>query len=294
MNAVLVLTNKIDWFKLMAANFPASINNFKLIVVNESRIGDKTKEIAHILKRSIVQDYEIISSNTINQKFKAKVIDNDFVDDYTMSLNIISLWYVYKYMPAIEKILLLDDDVILREGFDKVFESEKHLFYYSRLSAGLVDFNKYSENAKTIFEEWFRIFNVKFSMDWWQNQYLKRYANSGQRLIVKKNFDIKRYEHYLKEFFKSEIFHKFWISRRTHCSWFFDERFETFYFFNDLNNELRKTYNYLLVDVNPQKMAKSWFGRIERSTLFHNATNSHKRELYDMLIERGIIHDSNF
>lgn len=207
MNAVLVLANNMDWFKLMVANFPTSINDFKLIVVNEVRIGDKTEEIERILKRSIVQNYEVILSSTINQKFKEDVINNEFVNDYTMSMNILSLWYVYKYMPKVEKILLLDDDVIIREGFEKIFESEKHAFYHNRLSAGIVEFDKYSGNAKAIFEEWFRIFDIKFSLDWWQNEYLKKYANSGQRLMVMNKLDIVSYEHYLNEFFKSEIFY---------------------------------------------------------------------------------------
>lgn len=292
MNVILVLANNMEWFKLMVANFPASINNFKLIVVNEVRIGDKTEEIERILEHSIIHDYEIISSNIINQKFKEDVIDNSFVDDYTMSMNILSLWYVYKYILSIKKILLLDDDVILREGFDKVFESDKHLFYHTALVDLHHDYYRLSANARSIFNEWFRIFKIDFSLDWWQKEYIKKYANSGQRLIIMKNFDVIRYERCLKEFFKSEIFYRAWTNRNTYCSWYFDERFENFFFFDNLNHDLKKTYNYLLVCRNPQKMNENHFGRISRSTLFHNATNSHKRELYDMLIERGIIHDS--
>ena len=294
MNAILVLANNMDWFKLMVANFPLSINNFKLIVINETRIGDKISEIERILQRSIVKDYLIIPSDKINEKFKKEVINNAFVNDYTMSMNILSLWYVAKCLPYIDKILLLDDDIILREGFDAMFESETHLFYYNRLSAGPVNFYDLSKNAQSIFNEWFRIFNIKFSLNWWQNEYLKKYANSGQRLIIMKSFNLCQYENYLSEFFKSEIFHIAWINRKCHISWYFDERFETFFFFDDLNHDLKRKYKCCLVFNKPEKMNKSHFNLISKSTLFHNTTNSHKREVYAMLIERGIIHDSDF
>lgn len=294
MNAILVLANNMDLFKLMVANFPESIRKVKLIIVNEIRIGDKTEEINYILKHSIAQNYKIIPSSIINQKFKEDVIDNSFVDDYTMSMNILSLWYVSKYMSSIKKILLLDDDVILREGFDKVFESDKHLFYHTALVGLYPDYYRLSANARSIFNEWFRIFKINFSLDWWQKKYIKKYINGGQYLIIMKNFDAVRYEHCLKEFFKSKIFYYAWTNRNTYCSWYFDERFENFFFFDDLNHDLRYKYNYLLICRNPQKINENGFKNIAKSALFHNATNSHKKELYDMLIERGIIHDSDF
>ena len=48
--AVLVLANNMNFFKLMVDNLPDSIDDFTLIVVNETRIGDKTSEIRSILE----------------------------------------------------------------------------------------------------------------------------------------------------------------------------------------------------------------------------------------------------
>ena len=286
-NAILVLANNMEYFNLMVRNIPDSIKDFDFIVVNEIRIGDKTDKIKKILEGSKISRFRVFTSDEINDKFKKEVIDNDFVDDYSMSMNIIPLWFVYKYNSKIGKILLLDDDVILRDGFEKVFESDHHLFKSNRLSAGLAEFHKQSQNAIDIYEEWFRIFQIKFSDDWWKNEYLKKYANSGQRLIVRSMFDLDQYEKKLKEFFESDLFHRFWIDRRNHVSWYFDERFETFFFFDFLNNELKDT-TYLVLSK-PEKLNDGSFRKMMRSSIIHNATNSHKKKVYNLMIERGII-----
>lgn len=286
-NAILVLANNMEYFNLMVKNIPDSIKDFDFIVVNETRIGDKTDRIKKILEESKISRFRVFTSDEINDKFKEEVIDNDFVDDYSMSMNILSLWFVYKYNSKIGKILLLDDDVILRDGFEKIFESDHHLFKSNRLSAGAAEFYGQSQNAIDVYKEWFRIFQIKFSDNWWKNEYLKKYANSGQRLIVRSMFDLDQYEKKLKEFFKSDLFYRFWIDRRNHVSWYFDERFETFFFFDSLNNELKDT-TYLVLSK-PEKLNDGSFRKMMRSSIIHNATNSHKKKVYNLMIERGII-----
>ena len=285
--AVLVLANNMNFFKLMVDNLPDSIDDFTFIVVNETRIGDKTSEIRSILENSKCKDYKVFTSDLINQKFKAEVIDNEFVEEYGMSMNILSLWFVFKYNKNIKKILLLDDDVILREGFEDLFKTNHHLFKYNRLSAGPSEFSNQSSNAIAVYEEWFKIFDIEFSDDWWSNVYIKRYANSGQRLIVRKSFDLERYERQLKKFFESEVFLEFWRNRRTHCSWFFDERFETFFFLNELNDDLNKS-TYLIL-TRPEKMNDGCIKKMKKSSIIHNATNSHKNKVYNLMIEKGVI-----
>lgn len=287
-NAILVLANNMSYFKLMVDNLPTEAKDFDFIVVNETRIGDKTHEIGEILDARGILNFRVFTSEEINERFKKEVIDNDFVDDYSMSMNILSLWFVFKYNKKIEKILLLDDDVILREGVKKLFETDHHLFKSNRLSAGPADYyGGNSTNSLIVYEEWFRIFGVEFTEDWWTNVYLKKYANSGQRLIVRDKFDFDRYEQKLKEFFESEIFHQFWLDRRTHTSWYFDERFETFFFLDDLNDELKDS-TYLIL-TKPEKMNEGSIKKMLRSAIIHNATNSHKARVYNLMIERGVI-----
>ena len=84
--AVLVLANNMNFFKLMVDNLPDSIDDFTLIVVNETRIGDKTSEIRSILENSKCKDYKVFTSDLINQKFKTEVVDNEFVEEYFIAL----------------------------------------------------------------------------------------------------------------------------------------------------------------------------------------------------------------
>lgn len=288
-NAVCILANNMEYFSLFVQNYPEELrsDDYRLIVANEIRIGDKTKEIKRILKKENIKNYRLITSDEVNKKLKKEVIDNGFVNDYTMSMNILSLWYIKKYMKDIQKVLLLDDDVILRKGISDLFISDIHLFKSNRLSAGLADFEKQSKNAKNIYNEWFRIFNIDFSEDWWKNKYLKKYANSGQRLIILDKLDLNRYEDKLRDFFSSDIFYEAWQLRRSHISWYFDERFETFYFFNELNDELRKT-TFLIVSKT-EKLTDSSVRKMLRSYIIHNATNSWKKKTYNFMIENGVI-----
>lgn len=287
-NAILVLANNMNYLRLMVDNLPEEIKDFDFIVVTETRIGDKTSEIYEILESNKDLKYKVFTSELINKKFKEEVIDNSFVDEYTMSMNILSLWFVYKHNKSIEKILLLDDDVILREGLNNLFETNHHLFKSNRLSAGSADYYQQSENARIVFEEWFRIFKIRFEEDWWKNIYLKKYANSGQRLIVRDKFDLKEYESKLIDFFKSDIFYQFWINRRTHTSWYFDERFETFFFLDYLNDDLKDS-TYLML-TRPEKLnVDSAIRKMNKSVIIHNATNSHKSKMYNLMIKGKVI-----
>ena len=288
-NAICVLANNIEYFNLFIQNYPKELktSDFTLIVVNETRIGDKTEDIKRILAESDIPNYKVFTSRKICDEFKKKIIDNEFVEDYTMSMNILSLWFIKRHNRTIKKVLLLDDDVILRSGIAKLFETDHHLFKSNRLSAGMAEFEDQSRNAKNIYYEWFRIFNVKFSQEWWKEKYLKKYANSGQRLIVLDKLDLSRYEEKLKKFFESEIFFAAWCERNTHVSWYFDERFETFFFFDDLNNDL-KDCTYLVLSKR-EKLTDASIRKMLCSSIIHNATNSHKRSVYNFMIENGVI-----
>lgn len=288
-NAICILANNMDYFRLFIQNYPKELetNDFILIVINEIRIGDKTKEIKEILVKYNISNYKIFTSRKIVNLFKKEVLDNNFVENYTMSMNILSLWFIKKHSKLIQKVLLLDDDIILRPGIAFLFKTNHHLFKSNRLSAGMADFESQSANAKNIFNEWFKIFNVKFSQEWWKEKYLKRYANSGQRLIVLERIDINLYENKLINFFKSDLFYSAWMSRNTHTSWYFDERFETFFFFDDLNNDLN-TSTFLILSRR-EKLTNASIKKMLRSSIIHNATNSHKKNVYNFMIENGII-----
>lgn len=286
-NAIVILANNMRFFKLLVQNFPSDINDYEVIVVNETRIGDKTTEICEILDESICNRFRVFPSSLILEKFKANVVDNSFVDSYTMSMNILSLWFVCKYNRGIEKILLVDEDVIINEGLDRLFAFDQHVFKTYRLSAGPADFYSQSAKALEVWDEWFRIFNIEFTEDWWKEVYLRRYESSGQRLIVRNKLDLAKYEQKLKEFFESEILEMTWAERRTHTSGFFDEKFETLFFLEE-ENDIMKDYVYIVVSK-PEKLTDGDYRRMQRMVIVHNATRSHKDVVYNEMIRRKII-----
>lgn len=291
MNGILVLANNLNYFRFFVKNYPSEIknDNYKLFVVNEVKIGNKLEELNNILENSDITNYVILSSETIYDKFKEDYLSNNFVDEYTMGMNILSLWYVKKYFEDVKKLLWLDDDVILNKNISKVFESDTHLFKTNRLSAGSPIFESQSKNSKNIYNEWFRIFNIKFSQDWWINEYIKKYSNSGQFLVNLDKLDIKNYESKLCDFYRSDIFYTAWTNRRTHTSWYFDERFITLYFFDFLNDGLKKKA-YLLLSK-PEKLNSKAYENLKNFPIIHVCNNSHKMKTYQLLVKNGVIKD---
>lgn len=286
---IVVLVNNLEYFKFMCDHFPKNINDFYFVAINEQRIGDKTKEIQKILEDSICNSFKVFGSDLILEKFKSEVINVPFVDSYTMGMNILQIWFVFKYLKGVDKVLTLDDDVILGcgEKLAGLFEEEHCHFQHCRLSAGLVDYDKNSENAKKVYESWWKCYDITWSEEFWK-EYLFKYANSGQIFIVKDEFDLERYEEQLKKFFQDETFEHFWNERRTHCSWYFDERFLTLFFFDKLNNELqRKKYSKLLLNKEDKFTETSLAKTVRSTAIVHVACNSHKKKVYEK-IERGL------
>lgn len=73
-NAVCILANNMEYFNLFVQNYPEELrtDDCKLIVVNETRIGDKTKEIKRILKKENIKNYKLITSDEVNRLFCKK------------------------------------------------------------------------------------------------------------------------------------------------------------------------------------------------------------------------------
>lgn len=285
-NAISILANNLNYFRLMCNNFPDDISDYAVVVFTETRIGDKTEELKKILRESKADKFKVIPSDMVIDKFKADIIDNAFVDEYTMGMNILMLWYLLRYS-KFEKILLLDDDVIIGNGLGELFATKHSLFMPFRLSAGPSDMDKLSQNGKKLFQEWFDIFGEEFNQENYKSLYIDRYMNSGQRLIVRDDISLEYYQTMLHRFFDSKIFHEFWDNRRSHVSFFFDERFEVFTF-NKLYNNGMKPFSFLLVSKF-EKITENDLKRISKATIFHNITRSHKDRVYRLLVEKGII-----
>lgn len=286
-NAICVLANDIKFFKLMICNLPEDFKDYALIVVNEDRIGDKTQTLQKILKMYNVKNYIILKATDIVNEFikQNKLKTTKFINDYTMGMNILSLWFlIAKY--NFNKILLTDDDVIFFEGLKNVFSLNKNAYVTYRLSAGL-KYEKLGKTEKKVFEEWYKIFDLTLNKET-HDAYIKNYLSSGQRLIVVKNINIKEYEKYLIKFFESKILFERWENRKVPTSGFLDERFETFFFLNKIEKDLLKDF-VTIHCLGIEKTKDNDYYKFKNKTIFHNATKSHKKEIYKEMIKRGII-----
>lgn len=292
MNAIAVLANNTKFVGYMLANMPKSLENVYWFIVNETRIGDKRDELAKIAENSRLKQYEIVDSKQIVTECKEHIINNDFVDAYTMGMNILMIWWIFKYRPEIDKVLLVDDDVLFFNGIEDFFNYEQHAFRQYRMSAGLTNFNEQSKNVKKTLHEWFKVFEIdNVTQDWWKNTYLKNNLSSGNRMIVKNCFDIKRYERYLKRFFESKWLKTCWDNRRTPTSGYMDERFETLFYIDESNRLLN--YESCIFISKPEKVSDNEWKKLcsGRYKLVHVANKSYKQKTYELLVERGLIND---
>lgn len=292
MNAIAVLANNMNFVGYMLANMPKSLENICWFFVNETRIGNKIEELTKIVKASKIKQYEIIDSMKIVTECKKQIVNNDFVDSYTMGMNILMVWWIFKYKSKIDKILLVDDDVLFFDGVESFFEYEQHAFVQYRMSAGPRIFNEQSKNGKRTMHEWFKVFEIdNVNQDWWENVYLKKNLSSGNRMIVKKYFDMIRYEYFLKRFFMSKRLKACWDNRRVPTSGFLDERFETLFYLNESNNFLNNDSHILI--SKPEKVTDNGWEKLcsGRYKLIHIANKSWKQKTYDLLVKRGLIND---
>ncbi len=290
-NAIMVLANNMYFFELLVKNLPKTdLKDIQFIAINETRIGDKTDEIQKIYDKynisERVKKASILTSRKIVDKFKKDVIDNSFVEEYCMSTKNLAHWYGIKYL-KLDKMFVSDEDVIFRDGFSKVFESDHNMFMHIRLSAGPSHVSDLSDNAKRYYREFCKIFGYKLTESFWTNKYLKNYESAGNKLIVAAEEDIADYEKMMKAFYESEVLYEFWTNRRVHTSWGLDEKFETFYFINRSNKELRK-YVHLILSA-PEKFAPNYHNTLKKYAYLHNATRGRKPEVYEYMIKNGVI-----
>lgn len=284
MNAICCLANNLSFLESLLKNIPDELKDVYFIIVNETRIGNKIEEINKLMLKSKIKNFKVFDSCIINKKVKDNIIDNKFVDDYTMSMNILMMWFVFKYSKKIDKCLFIDDDIILQKGIEKVFDSNESLF--CKGAFGTSDIEKLNEKRKTFYKEMFDIFNFEFDSKKYTD-YNKNKINSGQILIVRKDFNESKYDENIKKFFHSDIVYEVWKKRRTKTSYNIDEVFLTLFFYKNLNNKL-KEHTFIIYSA-IDKIKENDIKNIKKSKIIHIANNSHKVPTYELLKEREII-----
>lgn len=278
MNNISILVNNIYFFKTLLENI-SNKESYMFYIINETRVKNIIPEIKNECEKYNI-NYKIIDSNSILKLFPYK---NEFLLDYTMGMNILNIWYIFKYL-NISSCLFIDDDVVIKNNLDNIFISKDNMFLNQ--SFGLhPNFEKsYSDFQKNLFYEFFKINNVVLDDNSWNKLY-KNYFNGGQFYLAK--IDINDYKEKLKSFFESKIIYEAWNKRKSHVGYFLDERFINLYFFNELNNSLKNTAKLFL--VNPDKHDDKYFELYRNIPIIHICNNSHKYKTYNLLIDKKII-----
>ena len=289
-NLVLILENNENWAKRTAANLPKKIKDTtSFLFIIEDRIGTKKSLITKNFKKSL--DYEIITSTDIIKLWNEKHKSSEFMSEDTLSSNILGLWYVKNFCKSVKKVLMLDDDVILKDNFEDVFDYDYCLFYKSAFPNEMPkDYTTASKNLTTYWNEFFKTLEWKYDSTEWQHVF-KNYVCTGTRMIVLDKIDFDYYNRCLENFYNSEVFRTVWNNRDKHRgrAWFMTEIFENVVWRHILNNELGKKklcYTYFAkADKTSEKALKLSSNR----PILHIACGKGKSALYDKMLNLELI-----
>lgn len=278
-NAICLLVNNLDYIQAFIRNLPTNIDKYDLVLINETRIGNKIKSISKITED--VNNVIILDSQDIVKDFKENVLDNIFVDVYTMGMNILAQWYLFKNYQY-NKVLFLDDDVLINEKIDDLFNNDKCMFYKFALSCGGKTYYDNNTKYRVLIKTFGDIYNLDINENTYREIWKANHLANGQRLYYKPDFDIDKYTNDLSKFFSSEILKSFWTSRTMHTSYHLDEWFESLFAYTAgiINDDLKK-YTYIEMSDN-KKVDISKYNKINKCAIWHNATASHKT---DWLVE---------
>lgn len=288
-NAICILANNMSFFKAMVDNFPTCIDDYDLIIVNEDRIGNRTAEIRNILGH---RKYSLITATEIIYDFKNHVVDTSFVDSYTMGMNILMQWYVFRHF-GYGKVLFLDEDIILTDKIKDVFELEYSAFYKFKLS----NFDKSYQNNHGKRLQFINAMNDVFDLQLNDINYkcvvYDNHVNGGQRLYCKSDFDFNEYEYYLARFFKNKTIEYLWDNRRSHITYFIDERFEGFFAVKTgiINDDLKPYTQFEFrnpASIDAEKVAAS-YSAFEKKAIWHNLGTGHGDKWLKLLKDAGKI-----
>lgn len=280
---IAILVNDLMMFKVVLDNLPDDIKQTtNFILFNETRIGNKVEDIKKVINNRI--NYKLFTTEDVNNKLY-EIVHTEFVDEYSMSLNILMVWFCFKYNKKIDRILILDDDVIIRGSIDEIFVGQSKFksdgLARLNLITGLKQGNKRSWLLKDEFDD---IFETRTEYD----DLYKTYCNGGTKFYVREEFDIERFEKYIKNFFESEIVRDIWGRRKTFRTAFLDERFEQLLNLDfEINNYDLDKY-VRLINQNPDKIKVSTIAK-SKKPLIHVCNHKWKEETIRRMKEEGVI-----
>ena len=283
--AILMLCNNTTYLRAFINNYEQKDED--LIIINETRIGNKIKEIKDIVKnvRCIVLD----NKDIVDIFIKDTNSHNNFIDEYTMGGNILQQWYVFKYLDY-EKVIVLDDDVLIN-NINKVFEYDTSIFYKFALSAGAKEYNLNSSIEIGKIKAFGEIFDIDINKDNYKEVWVNNHINAGQRMYIRKEFNIDLYEKYLIKFFNNNVMRFLWFKRNKPGSYYLDEWFESMFAYKTgITNDILREQKLAYIEIrNDERVDFTKYDKHKTHCIWHNATCSHKLNWLQKLKENDLI-----
>lgn len=213
-NAFCVLCNNLSYLKAMINNMPKQDENVVFFIFNDERVIDLRNEIKEFLieyknRTKCKNKFKIVNAKQVND-FVINSLPNlttsgkEFVEEYTMGLNINVQLYIMDKYKEIEKFIFVDDDVLINGDLSEIFKENKILYCRNFMSSGngWKNEDEYAQNvlrlAKVDLETW-KTFNV----------------NSGCRLFINNDFYRCKYKETITDFYNNSFFKDLFITYKT-------------------------------------------------------------------------------
>ena len=288
MNTICMLVNNLDFFKIDVKNWPKEIADDYIIIFTDTRLADITKEIKDVLDNFDYDlSYKIVTTEMIHSKLAESFELTEFCKKYTMSLKILMPWFTFKYYKKADGCFFLDEDIILNEGLNDLFDG--HDKFYIDKMARFSQEHIFSNNNKKVISLWQELLDC-FDTNETPYDTIKMYTNAGHKLLYKKNFNLDLYEEALHIFFNSKNFEQIWDKRRSYRTQALDEKFDNAYLtaVGVKNDSLGENKNVLFLNygkgLNDKTLIKS-----KEYEIVHICNGKYKNETYKRMIDLGVL-----
>lgn len=286
---ICILANNMSYLSMLMSNLPDNLLDANYIIFTDTRVHDNRDIIRDIMKG---RRFIMVDDTLVNKRFSSSVIDNEFVYDYSMSMNILMQWYVFKFIDDAEEVLFLDDDVLLTSNLKSLLDSATHSMFASDYLRAVSD-NRTTGKAREVFMAILDTCDlVHDKIEWYKKSF-----NGGQFIIMKKEFNIDAYEKCLKKFFSCELIYTTWKNRRVHTTAYLDERFISAFMIAEGISNLD-----MQLDVKILNQACSSYKDItlinayKKKSILHVCNGQHKVNTFNRIIDlccKGVS-DENF
>ena len=279
---VCVLANNMRFLNVMMGSITDEMKDFVWFVVNDDRLQDLTSEIESELVNAGISRYKVLKATEINDEFIPLVKDPESVRSYRLSMCLLFLWSIEKHFKSWDNMLYVDDDVVFTQNANKIFELDKCSFY---TGDGFMKMAMKSYRYEPLVNAIMGMQDNDFTVD----EFAESYISSCAFTINRSQFDFKKYETKLVEFFDNDIVFDFARRSRKATGFHTDEMFLSA-FVQDCglyDGDFGKLLAFVISkddkirDVTMQNLFK-------RKSLIHTGNNSWKSVTYDRLNRLGL------